>query len=198
VLKGGIALTVGTASSCGRTLFAPLPDLRERKHNNDVVGSYRSPTRLRNVNWRLGPLVFLNSAPDVSISRISASRSCFGSLFFSLAALTLLALLTAIVRALRGANGGTRGSGNFGRFFASSRRCLRVHGAGGLTQSASWCMNRVFPAIVPHIELALDSRGRCGTSGLSEIIRLAGRTRFISPGYPGVAPRRSLPSQTPL
>jgi hypothetical protein len=132
VLKGGIALTVGTASSCGRTLFAPLPDLRERKHNNDVVGSYRSPTRLRNVNWRLGPLVFLNSAPDVSISRISASRSCFGSLFFSLAALTLLALLTAIVRALRGAKGGTRGSGNFGRFFASSRRCLRVHGAGGL------------------------------------------------------------------
>jgi hypothetical protein len=29
VLKGGIALTVGTASTGGRTLFGPLPDLQQ-------------------------------------------------------------------------------------------------------------------------------------------------------------------------
>jgi hypothetical protein len=28
-LNGGIAFTVGPASTCGRTLFAPLPDLQQ-------------------------------------------------------------------------------------------------------------------------------------------------------------------------
>src|SRR5262249_28578461 len=56
----------------------------------------------------------------------------FGSLFFNLAALTgVLALLTTVVRVLLGAKDGNARVVQISVvFFASSRRCLRIHGAG--------------------------------------------------------------------
>jgi hypothetical protein len=174
-----------------RDLFA-LPDVLVCSRNVETevfevteLVVTAAPPRPRNVNWRLSPARLLELGADVSNSRSLASSSCLSSGACSSASRRYVACSLHRDRASpEGNEGGTRGSRKFRSFlcfFPALSSCLTEPVVS--TQSACWCMNRVFPATAPHSELALDSRGRCGTSGPSSIIRLAGRARFISPGY---------------